>query len=56
MFETESFDDLTQCSDEKLIKLRDRAGQNALESARAAQNDMRRYQEICDEIHRRSNS
>ena len=56
MFETESFDDLTQCSDEKLIKLRDRAGQNALESARAAKNDMRRYQEICDEIHRRANS
>lgn len=53
-FKTESFEDLTKCSTEKLVKLRDRAGQNALESARAAQQDMQRYQEICSEIDRRA--
>lgn len=49
-FETESFEDLSACTTEKLIKLRDRAKQNAIESAQQADADLERLAEINREL------
>jgi hypothetical protein len=53
IFVVDEFHDLTLLSVEKLIKLRDRAAQHALESARQADEDKQRWVDITQELDKR---